>query len=81
MPNVEKNEIVYVVGNLPELGAWNHNQAIQLTQENDKSESPTVFDSNSSSNEIGSEDGQHCFGDSVYNESNELVAKEKETNG
>ncbi|XP_034945285.1 glycerophosphocholine phosphodiesterase GPCPD1-like isoform X2 [Chelonus insularis] len=30
---LEKNERVYVVGNLPELGAWNHHQSLQLYQE------------------------------------------------
>ncbi|XP_014608826.1 PREDICTED: glycerophosphocholine phosphodiesterase GPCPD1-like isoform X2 [Polistes canadensis] len=31
--DLEKNECLYVVGNLPELGAWNPNQAIQMFQE------------------------------------------------
>ncbi|KAJ8680696.1 hypothetical protein QAD02_016483 [Eretmocerus hayati] len=48
VPGLEKNDVVFVVGNLPELGAWNHNQAIQLTKENDGSESPPAFDNNSS---------------------------------
>ncbi|XP_012226995.1 glycerophosphocholine phosphodiesterase GPCPD1 isoform X2 [Linepithema humile] len=49
VPNLDKNEVIYVVGNLPELGAWNHNQAILLSQEhNSRRESPVVFDSNSS---------------------------------
>lgn len=33
MSGLQKNDVVFVVGNLPELGAWNHNQAIQLTRE------------------------------------------------
>lgn len=49
MPNLEKNEVVYVVGNLPELGAWNHNQAVLMSQEHSsRRESPTLFDNNSS---------------------------------
>ncbi|XP_008553502.1 glycerophosphocholine phosphodiesterase GPCPD1 isoform X1 [Microplitis demolitor] len=39
VPGLEKSDFVYVVGNLPELGAWNHNQAIQLHQENTSSPS------------------------------------------
>ncbi|XP_017875256.1 glycerophosphocholine phosphodiesterase GPCPD1-like isoform X2 [Ceratina calcarata] len=45
---LEKNEVLYVVGNLPELGSWNHNQAFQLTQEHDSRDSPVLIDSNSS---------------------------------
>ncbi|XP_029676266.1 glycerophosphocholine phosphodiesterase GPCPD1-like [Formica exsecta] len=49
VPNLEKNEVVYVVGNLPELGAWNHNQAILMSQEHSsRTESPALFDNNSS---------------------------------
>ncbi|KAK0094272.1 hypothetical protein PV326_011363 [Microctonus aethiopoides] len=45
VPGLEKNELVYVVGNLPELGAWNHNQAIQLHQEhNHHNERSTPLD-------------------------------------
>ncbi|XP_063972976.1 glycerophosphocholine phosphodiesterase GPCPD1-like isoform X1 [Diachasmimorpha longicaudata] len=53
-----KNEFVYVVGNLPELGAWNHNQAIQLHQET-SGDSPghsTAFEGNQS-DELFNEDG------------------------
>ncbi|XP_029178192.1 glycerophosphocholine phosphodiesterase GPCPD1-like isoform X1 [Nylanderia fulva] len=47
--NLEKNEVVYVVGNLPELGAWNHNQAVLMSQEHcSRRESPALFDNNSS---------------------------------
>ncbi|XP_011302442.1 glycerophosphocholine phosphodiesterase GPCPD1 isoform X2 [Fopius arisanus] len=45
---LKKNEFVYVVGNLSELGAWNHNQSIQLHQET-SGDSPghsTAFESN-----------------------------------
>ncbi|XP_076283163.1 glycerophosphocholine phosphodiesterase GPCPD1 isoform X2 [Lasioglossum baleicum] len=45
---LEKNEVLYVVGNLPELGAWNHNQAIQMSQENSSRDSSMFFDGNSS---------------------------------
>ena len=49
VPNLEKNEVVYVVGNLPELGAWNHNQAVLMSQEHSsRRESPALFDNNSS---------------------------------
>lgn len=41
--------MVFVVGNLPELGSWNHNQAVQLTSESNENESTSVFDNNSSS--------------------------------
>ncbi|KAK1133567.1 hypothetical protein K0M31_011369 [Melipona bicolor] len=57
---LEKNEVLYVVGNLPELGAWNHNQAIQLSQEHGSRDSPTLFDSNSS---FYSDDGHENAGD------------------
>ncbi|XP_078044798.1 glycerophosphocholine phosphodiesterase GPCPD1 isoform X2 [Augochlora pura] len=43
---LEKNEVLYVVGNLPELGAWNHNQAVQMSQENSSQEPPIFFDGN-----------------------------------
>lgn len=62
MSNLEKNEVVYVVGNLPELGAWNHNQAILMSQEHSsRRESPMLFDSNSSS-EFYSDDGNAADG-------------------
>ncbi|KAG7208839.1 hypothetical protein KM043_015026 [Ampulex compressa] len=48
VPNLEKNEVLYVVGNIPELGAWNHNQAVQMTQEHGSQDSPLLFDSNGS---------------------------------
>ncbi|XP_076383974.1 glycerophosphocholine phosphodiesterase GPCPD1 isoform X3 [Megalopta genalis] len=44
---LEKNEVLYVVGNLPELGAWNHNQAVQMSQENGSQDPPMFFDGNS----------------------------------
>ncbi|XP_029040573.1 glycerophosphocholine phosphodiesterase GPCPD1-like isoform X1 [Osmia bicornis bicornis] len=62
---VEKNEVLYVVGNLPELGSWNHNQALQLSQEHGSRDSPILFDSNSSG-EFYSDDGHagdNLFGD------------------
>lgn len=49
VPNLEKHEEVYVVGNLPELGAWNHNQAILMSQEHSsRRESPILLDNNNS---------------------------------
>ncbi|XP_014215845.1 glycerophosphocholine phosphodiesterase GPCPD1-like isoform X2 [Copidosoma floridanum] len=44
---LEKNAVVFVVGNLPELGAWNHNQAIPLTCESNGNESPQHHDNSS----------------------------------
>ncbi|XP_031779389.1 glycerophosphocholine phosphodiesterase GPCPD1 isoform X2 [Nasonia vitripennis] len=51
VPGLEKNDVVFVVGNLPELGAWNHNQAIQLTKEHSGTDeaSPAAFENNGSS--------------------------------
>ncbi|XP_076675087.1 glycerophosphocholine phosphodiesterase GPCPD1 isoform X2 [Andrena cerasifolii] len=60
-----KNEVLYVVGNLPELGAWNHNQAIQMTQECSSRDSPMFFDSNSSG-EGYSDDGHDNAGDHLF---------------
>lgn len=45
------------MGNLPELGSWNHNQAIQMSQEPGSRDSPMCFDSNSSG-EYYSDDGR-----------------------
>ncbi|XP_076654231.1 glycerophosphocholine phosphodiesterase GPCPD1 isoform X3 [Halictus rubicundus] len=45
---LEKNEVLYAVGNIPELGAWNHNQAILMAQENGNRDSSMFFDGNSS---------------------------------
>lgn len=56
---------MYVVGNLPELGAWNHNQAIQLSQEHGSRDSPIFFDSNSSG-EFYSDDGHDNAGDNSF---------------
>ncbi|XP_053988445.1 glycerophosphocholine phosphodiesterase GPCPD1-like isoform X2 [Hylaeus volcanicus] len=53
---LEKSEVLYVVGNLPELGAWNHNQAVQLSQEPGSRDSPMCFDNNGSG-EYYSDDG------------------------
>lgn len=71
VPHLEKNEVAYVVGNLPELGAWNHNQAILMTQEhNSQRESPVLFDSNSSG-EFYSEDRQDNAADGIFDEEGE----------
>ncbi|KAH0944792.1 hypothetical protein HN011_011606 [Eciton burchellii] len=65
--NLEKNEVVYVVGNLPELGAWNHNQAILLSQEHSsRRESPVSFDSNSSGEFYGN-NGDNAA-DGIFND-------------
>lgn len=65
MHKLVKNEVLYVVGNLPELGAWNHNQAIQMTQECGSRDSPMFFDSNSSG-EGYSDDGHDNAGDHLF---------------
>ncbi|XP_076232782.1 glycerophosphocholine phosphodiesterase GPCPD1 isoform X2 [Calliopsis andreniformis] len=67
---LEKNEVLYVVGNLPELGAWNHNQALQMTQECGSRDSPMFFDSNSSG-EFYNDDGHDNPGDSLFHEDDE----------
>ncbi|KAL2719446.1 glycerophosphocholine phosphodiesterase GPCPD1 isoform X4 [Vespula squamosa] len=49
MLNLEKNECLYVVGNLPELGAWNHNQAIQMFKEHNPQDASLLFNSKNDS--------------------------------
>lgn len=75
VPGLEKNDVVFVVGNLPELGAWNHNQAIQLARENDGTDSPTVFDNNSSTDFAdlygNSSDGLDSMGNNTFEHSND----------
>lgn len=59
--------MVYVVGNLPELGAWNHNQAILMSQEHSsRGESPVLLDNNSSG-DFYSEDGDNAA-DGIFEE-------------
>lgn len=67
---LEKNEVLYVVGNLPELGSWDHNQAFQLTQEHGSRDSPTLFDSNSSG-EFYNDDVHDNAGDNLFGEDDE----------
>lgn len=66
MPNLEKNEVVYVVGNVPELGAWNHNQAVLMSQEHSsRRESPALFDN--SSGDFYNHDGcEDTAADSIF---------------
>ncbi|KOX71415.1 Glycerophosphocholine phosphodiesterase GPCPD1 [Melipona quadrifasciata] len=71
---LEKNEVLYVVGNLPELGAWNHNQAIQLSQEHGSRDSPTLFDSNSS---FYSDDGHENAGDTFGDDEGGQIFSQK----
>ncbi|XP_011162338.1 glycerophosphocholine phosphodiesterase GPCPD1 [Solenopsis invicta] len=74
VPNLEKNEVVYVVGNLPELGAWNHNQAIQMTQEHSSPrESPILLD-NSNSGDFYSEDGDNAA-DGIFEEDGRIFSQ------
>ncbi|XP_012262192.2 glycerophosphocholine phosphodiesterase GPCPD1-like isoform X2 [Athalia rosae] len=73
VPNLEKNELVYVVGNLSEIGAWNHNQAIQLPQERPTVDDTSKFEANNSSYRVGH--GDECGGDSpsIFNEEDDDV--------
>ncbi|KAL7304085.1 hypothetical protein TKK_0003546 [Trichogramma kaykai] len=65
VPGLEKNDVVFVVGNVPELGTWNHNQAVQLAKESNGPDSPIRFDNNGTSsaadNYGNSEDGVDAF--------------------
>lgn len=71
VPYLEKNEVMYVVGNLPEIGAWNHNQSIPMSLEHgSQRESPTLLDSNSSG-EFYNEDGQDGTINSIFDEEEE----------
>lgn len=61
-----------MVGNLPELGAWNHNQAILMSQEHSsRRESPIVFDNSNSSGEFYTEDRQDNATDSIFDDEKE----------
>ncbi|KAK9303733.1 hypothetical protein QLX08_004618 [Tetragonisca angustula] len=71
---LEKNEVLYVVGNLPELGAWNHNQAIQLSQEHGSRDSPILFDNNSS---FYSDDGHENAGDTFGDDEGGQIFSQK----
>ncbi|KAL0117504.1 hypothetical protein PUN28_010375 [Cardiocondyla obscurior] len=74
VPNLEKNEVVYVVGNLPELGAWNHNQAVLMSQEHrSHRESPILLDSNSSG-DFYSEDGDNAA-DGIFEEEEKIFSQ------
>ncbi|KZC11953.1 Glycerophosphocholine phosphodiesterase GPCPD1 [Dufourea novaeangliae] len=66
---LEKNEVLYVVGNIPELGAWNHNQAVQMSQEPGSRDSPMFFDNNSG--EFYSDDVHDNAGEMFRDEDNE----------
>ncbi|KAL6264932.1 hypothetical protein P5V15_005028 [Pogonomyrmex californicus] len=71
--NLEKNEVVYVVGNLPELGAWNHNQAILMSQEhNNRRESPVLLDN--SSGDFYSDDGDNAA-DGIFEEDGQIFSQ------
>ncbi|XP_018370784.1 PREDICTED: glycerophosphocholine phosphodiesterase GPCPD1-like [Trachymyrmex cornetzi] len=73
--NLEKSEVVYVVGNLPELGAWNHNQAILMSQEhNSRRESPVVLDSNSSEDFYSEEDGDNAA-DGIFEDDGRIFSQ------
>ncbi|XP_018314848.1 glycerophosphocholine phosphodiesterase GPCPD1 [Mycetomoellerius zeteki] len=75
VPNLEKSEVVYVVGNLPELGAWNHNQAILMSQEHSSHrESPVVLDSNSSGDFYGEEDGDNAA-DGIFEDDGQIFSQ------
>lgn len=56
-----------MVGNLPELGAWNHNQAILMSQEhNSRRESPVLFDNNSSGDFYNDDGCEGTATDSIF---------------
>ena len=59
------------MGNVPELGAWNHNQAVQLTQENSSSNSPILFDSNSSGESGDIYEDANASGENAFSEPEE----------
>lgn len=62
---------MYVVGNLPELGAWNHNQAILLSQEHSsRRESPVGFDT-SNSGDFYSDDGENAADSMMFHNEEE----------
>ncbi|KYN40430.1 Putative glycerophosphocholine phosphodiesterase GPCPD1 [Trachymyrmex septentrionalis] len=75
VPNLEKSEVVYVVGNLPELGAWNHNQAILMSQEhNSRRESPVVLDNNSTGDFYSEEDGDNAA-DGIFEDDGRIFSQ------
>ncbi|XP_018392349.1 PREDICTED: glycerophosphocholine phosphodiesterase GPCPD1-like [Cyphomyrmex costatus] len=75
VPNLEKSEVVYVVGNLSELGAWNHNQAILMPQEHSSQrESPVVLDSNSSGDFYSEEDGDNAA-DGIFEDDGRIFSQ------
>lgn len=67
MPDLEKNECLYVVGDLPELGAWNHNQAIQMFEEHTAQDASAVS-KNSGYYNIDNVDNTTDAGDNIYHE-------------
>jgi len=60
---LEKNEVVYVVGNLPELGAWNHNQAILMSQEHSSRRESLILSDNNSRGDFYSDNGDNAADD------------------
>ncbi|XP_074108367.1 glycerophosphocholine phosphodiesterase GPCPD1 isoform X1 [Cotesia typhae] len=68
VPGLEKSDFVYVVGNLPELGAWNHNQAIQLHQENNPSPPNSTPFENSEDTFSNDDASDNLFSDSKQND-------------
>ncbi|KAF7384298.1 hypothetical protein HZH66_012548 [Vespula vulgaris] len=67
VPDLEKNECLYVVGDLPELGAWNHNQAIQMFEEHTAQDASAVS-KNSGYYNIDNVDNTTDAGDNIYHE-------------
>ncbi|XP_043680401.1 glycerophosphocholine phosphodiesterase GPCPD1-like isoform X2 [Vespula pensylvanica] len=67
VPNLEKNECLYVVGDLPELGAWNHNQAIQMFEEH-TAQDASALSKNSGYYNIDNVDNTTDAGDNIYHE-------------
>ncbi|KAF7385475.1 hypothetical protein HZH68_013905 [Vespula germanica] len=67
VPDLEKNECLYVVGDLPELGAWNHNQAIQMFEEH-TAQDASALSKNSGYYNIDNVDNTTDAGDNIYHE-------------
>ncbi|XP_043480117.1 glycerophosphocholine phosphodiesterase GPCPD1-like [Leptopilina heterotoma] len=66
-----KNENVYVVGNVPELGSWNHTEAIPLQSENSHSNSPELSENNDGGSLGDTNNDQNSSRDNLLNEPDE----------
>lgn len=71
MTGLARNENVYVVGNVPELGSWNHTESIQLQSENSNSNSPELSENNDGGSSGDTNNDQNSFRDNFLNEPDE----------